>query len=242
MQFRVQEEVISSIFNLQLQLICSCNSWARPSSCVRQGDRTGRKFLEYWGLLTLVRNTPFCCHLNQSEKCIFALKEEEDRECFYEKVHQCISPNSAPVEKSVPVHNSVPVHKSAPVHNSAIVNNCAPVHDSAPEEHLCTSRGSVVHFRAERLKSSTSGKIAMFCRLLHFCLTYFHSRMIVMSPYMHNAWCYKLQKRNWLFIQPSSTDFKFGWLLLPWARRGSTKPLFKSMKVINQYKTVLQMV
>ena len=100
------------------------------------------------------------------------------------------------IHQSAPVHNCAPVHDSAPVHNSAIVNNCAPVHDSAPEEHLCTSRGSVVHFRAERLKSSTSGKIAMFCRLLHFCLTYFPSHMIVMSPYMHNVWCHKLQKRN----------------------------------------------
>ena len=126
----------------------------------------------------------------------FLLSQEGTRGIFLYKCTRFLLHQSAPVNNCAPVYDSAPVHVSAPVHN------CAPVHNIAPEEHLCTSRGDSVHFRAERLKSSTSGKIAMFCRLLYFCLTYFPSHMIVMSPYMHNAWCHKLQNKKLTFYSP----------------------------------------
>ena len=198
--------MISSSFNLQLQFICGCNSWARPSSCVRQWDRTGRKFLEYLGPLISVRNTPFCCHLNQSEKCTFALKEEED---IWRRVHQCKIVHQckfvhqfkigeyfctcAPVNFFCALRVPRRYFCSSPLGGFLFtkVHQCIIVHQWIIVHQRSTSRGDSVHFRAERLKSSASGKIAMFCRLLQFCLTYFPSHMMVMSSYMHDSWCYK---------------------------------------------------
>ena len=109
------------------------------------------------------------------------------------------------------VNRWIIVHQCMTLHQSIIVHQCMIVHQRSTFAPVgaawCT-------FVQRGWKVPLPAKLRCF---VAFC-TFVWPAFLVMSPYMHNAWCLKLQKRNWLLIHPSSsTNFKFGWLLLPWA-------------------------